>query len=243
VSDHGTNTGRAALESRVAGAELDEGAAIEVLRSPFCTAEIAETIARSPRLTSAHRVRELLCTIKGMSTSRVHDLVSGLPWLSLLRLAQAPNAPPPVRRLAERRLVLRLSKMTLGEKIAFARRAHRVLFKHLIATGQATEVFLALIDNPRMTESDVVLLLGSAAPSREVVRAIVRSNRWASRRGVRMAVTRCPTAPLPVALSALAELAAVELRQVIDDGRVPAAVRDGARGLLERRCGGDRERC
>ncbi len=223
--------------ARVVAAELDEGTAIEVLRSPFCTVEIAERVASSPRITAAHRVRELLCTIRGMPASRLHDLVATLPWGSLLRLAQAANVPPMVRRLAERRLILRLGKLTLGEKTALARRSHRALFKHLARDGGDDKVYLALLENPRMTEDDVVGLVNSIAPSPDVILAIIRSSRWSRRRAVRMAVARCPTTPLPLAFSAVAELGPGELRQLVADAKVPVAVREGAGRLLERRCG------
>ena len=228
--------------SQVVGGELDEGTAIEVLRSPFCTVDIAERIASSPRISATHRVRELLCTIRGMPASRLHDLVATLPWGSLLRLAQAASAPPLVRRLTERRLIQRLRKLTLGEKVALARRSHRALFKHLARDGGDDKVFIALLENPRMAEDDVVGLVNSIEPSPAVVLAIIRSPRWSRRRAVRMAIARAPTAPLPLAFSALAELGPGELRQLVADVKVPHAVREGARRLLERRCGQTEEK-
>ncbi len=227
--------GERVLAALAAAGELDENKAIEVLRSPYCTIEVAERIARSHKLTATHRVSELLCTIRGMPTARVHTLVSTLPWSSLLRLSQAPQAPPGARRLAERRLILNIPTMSLGERVSLARRAHRALFKHLIASGGDSKVSLALLENFRMTEDDVVILLGSAGLSADIVGAINRSARWTCRRTVRMAIARCVGAPLPLALSALAELGPGELRQLIADPRVPNAVREGAKSLLERR--------
>ena len=115
--------------------DLDELEVLQVLRSPFCTAQIAERIASDPRLLDAYAVREKLAGFPGFTFGRALDLLSTLPWTSLLSLAQSPRTPPVVRRQAERKLLGLLVSMSLGEKIALARRAHRALFRVLIGTG------------------------------------------------------------------------------------------------------------
>jgi len=213
---------------------LDDRQAIEILRNPHCSAEVAERVAVHKRLLGSDRIRRLLCSVRGMPTPRVADLVATLPWLGLLQLAQEPKTPPMVRRLAERRLLLRLPKLTLGEKIGLARRTHRVLYGPLVATGEGP-VVVALLENPRLTETDVVNFLNSGNPHPIVFSAVLRSPRWAPRRGIRMAMARNRTTPLPVALSALAELGPGELKGLAQDPGLPKGVRDGVLRLLKKR--------
>lgn len=213
---------------------LDDGQALEILRNPHCSPETAEKVAGHRRLMGSDQIRRLICTIRGMSTPRVADLIATLPWLGLLQLAQDPKTPPMVRRMGERRLLLKLPKLTLGEKIGLARRAHRALYVPLVATGDP-QVVIALLENPRLTETDVVGLFNANEPQPVVFSAVLRNPRWAPRRGIRMAMARNRSTPLPLALSALAELGPGELKGLAQDPGVPEGVREGVVRLLRKR--------
>ncbi|RLE23156.1 MAG: hypothetical protein DRJ61_04970 [Acidobacteria bacterium] len=214
--------------------ELDDGQAIEILRNPYCSAEVAECVAKHRRLLGSERIRRMVCSVRGMPTPRVADLVATLSWLGLLCLAQDPKTPPMVRRMSERRLLLKLPKLTLGERVGLARRTHRALYGPLFASAESP-VIVSLLENPRLTESDVVQLLNSKNPNPVVFFAVLRSPRWAPRRGIRMAMARNPSTPLPVALSAVAELGPGELKGLVEDPGLPENVRVGVLGLLKKR--------
>jgi hypothetical protein len=213
---------------------LDDGQAIEILRNPHCSVKVAERISAHRQLLGSDRIRGLLCSVRGMPTPRVANLVATLGWLGLLQLAQDPRTLPMVRKMAERRLVLRIPTLTLGERIGLARRSHRNLYRALVANGDP-QVIVALLENPRLTEADVVALLNSINPQPAVFSAVLRSVRWAPRRGIRLAMARNASTPLPLALSALAELGPSELKSVADDRVVPKRVRDAALALLKKR--------
>ena len=125
------------LLDRVRRHDLDEPAILEVLRNPYCTVEIAELIAESRLWTTSYKVRERLAGTPGIPFARAANLLGTLPWLSLLLVAQEPATAPMVRRHAEKKLLEKIGKMTLGEKVALARRAHRPLFSKLIAVPSA----------------------------------------------------------------------------------------------------------
>ncbi len=165
---------------------------------------------------------------------RVADLLATLPWLGLLQLSQDPKTPPMVRKTAERKLLLKLPKLTVGEKIGLARRTPRSFYRPLAATSE-DQVIVALLENPRLTENDLVDLLNSGTTSPGIFSAVLRSPRWAPRRGVRMAMARNPLTPLPVALSAMAELRPSELKDLCDGPKLPQGVQKGALRLLKKR--------
>mgnify|MGYP001820426998 CR=1 FL=1 len=213
---------------------LDDAQAIEILRNPHCAPDMAEILAANRRLMGSDRIRRLICTVRGLPTPRVADLVATLPWLALLQLAQDPKTPPMVRRMAEKRLLLKLPKLTLGERIGLARRAHRALYGPLVATGDP-QVVVSLLENPKLTEADVVGLFNHNEPPQAVFSAILRNPRWAPRRGIRIAMARNRSTPLPIALSALAELGPGELQRLAKDPGVPPGVRDGVMRLLRKR--------
>ena len=219
--------------------ELDELEVLRVLRSPFCTAQIAERIAGDPRLLDAHAVREKLAGFPGFTFSRALDLLSTLPWTSLLSLSQSPRTPPVVRRQAERKLLGLLASMALGEKIALARRAHRAIFQVLISTGDI-QVLSALLNNPRFVENDILVILNTSEPPPDFFRQLASHQKWGPYLRVRRALVTCPHAPLPIALSVLVQLTVTEIRRVLEHPDLPEAVREAAQSLLDREASGER---
>lgn len=219
--------------------ELDEFEALQILRSPFCTAQIAEIIASNRRLLDPNGVREMLAGFPGLNFSRALDLLATLPWVSLLTISQAPRTPPVVRRHAERKLVSQLLTMALGEKIALARRAHRALFPPLTASGDE-QILGALLDNPRLVENDILVILNTVEVPVVFLAEIARHRRWGSYRGARRAIVELDSTPLPLALSLLVQMSASDLRHVVRGKNVPKQVRDAALSLIERHANGRR---
>lgn len=219
--------------------QLDELEVLQVLRSPFCTTQIAEHIASHPRLLDPHAVRELLAGFPGFTLGRALDLLGTLPWTSLLSLSQTPRTPPVIRRQAERKLIGMLTSMALGEKIALARRAHRAIFKVLIA-DRNRRVLSALLDNPRMVENDVLVILNTVEPPVEFFGELAAHRKWGNYLRVRRALVECPRTPLPLALSLLVQLSSLELRRLIGRPDLSQNVRDAACALLEREAEGRR---
>ena len=218
---------------------LDELQVLQVLRSPFCTAQIAEDIASNPRLLDAHAVRERLAGFPGFTFGRALDLLGTLPWSSLLALSQAPRTPPVVRRQAERKLLSLLISMALGEKIALARRAHRAIFQVLIGLGDG-QVLSALLNNPRLVENDILVMLNRTEPPPEFFGELAGHSKWGSYFRVKRGLVECQHTPLPVALSVLVQLPVSKLRQVIERPDLPEKVREAADSLLEREAQGRR---
>jgi len=212
---------------------LDECEALEVLRNPFCTVEVAELVADSRQLLSSHVVREKLSGFRGFPFARAMDLLATLPWTSLLALAQHPPTPPVVRRQAEKKLLYHMPKMTLGEKVALARKVHRPLLKNLIAIADG-QVLAALLDNPRMAETDILLVLNTVAAPREFYGVLARHHKWGQYYGVRRALAEASGTPLPLALSALVQLRDTDLREIAESATTPERVREAARALRDK---------
>ena len=229
------------LAGFVASGLGDEIDAMKVLRNPHCTFAIAMEIASRSHLASSSGVRELVCSVRGMPPGKVLDLLATLPWLSLMTLAQNPRTPPRVKRQAETRLIHRIGKLTIGERIAAARRAHRALVPHLMKLGEI-EVVRALLDNPRLTGDDIVRLLQGADVPSAVFGELVRHPRWGPRPEIRFAIARGGGAPLPLALSALAQMPLGDLVTLTEDPTLRPEIRVAARQLHARRSRANRKR-
>jgi hypothetical protein len=212
---------------------LDDFEILEVVRSPYCTARIAELVASRRENLGTQSVRENLAGFPGLSNAQALNLVSTLSWTSLIGVAQNPRTPPPVRRQAERKLLLMVPSMTLGEKIALARRAHRALFPALTSVGDE-RILEALLDNPRLVENDLVVLINTGRPPVDVLAAVARHRRWGKSLAIRRAIVECPRSPLPLALSVLVQLPRHDQRVIAGRGDVPERVRTAADALATR---------
>ncbi|MEE4272184.1 MAG: hypothetical protein V2I67_10945 [Thermoanaerobaculales bacterium] len=212
---------------------LDDLQLLEVLRSPYCSAQIAELVATDRKSLSMQSVREKLAGFPGLSNSRAMNLLGSLSWASLIAVAQSPRTPPLVRRQAERKLILQMPSLTRGEKIAVARRAHRALLPALIA-GDDERILNALLDNPRMVENDLVVLITTGDPPVEFLTSVARHHRWGRSYRVRVALVEAPATPLPLALSVLVQLPKHEQRNLAGRTDLSERLRSAAEALAAR---------
>jgi hypothetical protein len=144
-----------------------------------------------------------------------------------------------MRRQAERKLLAQLASMALGEKIALARRAHRTLFQVLIRTADG-QVLSALLNNPRLVENDILVILNTSEPPPKFFRELASHRKWGPYIQVRRALAVCAHTPLPLALSSLVQLSVTELRRVLEHPDLSEKVREAAQSLLEREASGQR---
>jgi hypothetical protein len=123
---------------------------------------------------------------------------------------------------------------TLGERRSLARRPDRRAFDTLIGDPHPMVIRL-LLDNPKMTEDDVVRLATRRPARADLSREIARSPRWVRRARIRMAILLNPGSPPEVSMVRLGLCTRGELRDVIEDTLGPVALRATAVELLDRR--------
>ncbi|NOZ79411.1 MAG: hypothetical protein GXP48_09605 [Acidobacteria bacterium] len=222
------------LEELVRTRELDQLEALEVLRNPYCSLSIVESILQSEQHLQAHAVRERIAGFPGLEFGTALHMLGTLPWLSLVHVAQNPRTPPLIRRNAERVIVRRVHGLTLGELVALARCAHRPLIR-LLTDQEDERVLEALLDNPRMAENDVLFLLRKKHIPPGILGHISGHRRWGNYTQVRVAVAVHPNTPLPVSLSILVRLSLKDLEEISSAIEAPPEVKRGARQLVQRR--------
>src|SRR5437763_5653146 len=133
--------------------QLAEEEALAILGHRHCDALICQAIAQSHRLTAFYSIR--LRLVEHRSTPQAHavKLVHYLHWPDMVRLSVDVRVSPPVRRAIETQLLLRIDKLTLGERIASAKRCSAALIKALLFDPDP-RVFSALLLNQRVREED-----------------------------------------------------------------------------------------
>lgn len=223
----------AAMRAFVAGG--DEPADVRTLqrwlRHPFADRELVEAIVARPRLLAAYRLRRDLA--RHPKTPPVHAMrfVPGLYWRDLVELSLDTRLPPAVRRSAERQVLERLPALSLGERMALARRAGQGLLNQL-RHDKHPRVVAALLENPRLTQATVLPLAAAESAPPEILRLVAESRRWGALYTVRLALARNPRTPPVVACGLLAGLRKGDLKAVAAHQRLASQVRRRARLLL-----------
>jgi len=206
---------REALKNLVAAelAHVIEDEALAILENPHCDAVICQKIAQNQRLTGFYSVRLRLVAHRGTPQAHAVKLVHYLHWPDMVRLSVDVRIPPPVRRAIEALLLLRVNKLSLGEKIASAKRCSPALIRSLLFDPDP-KVFSALLVNQRVREDDLLLIAGSDRASAEKLQLIAGDRKWSSRYGVRKALVMNPRTPRSTAASQLRFLTARDLHQI-----------------------------
>ena len=103
-----------------------------------------------------------------------------------------------------------------------------------LAEGHA-QVISIVLDNPYMTEAQILRALSREKLPVAVIPAIVRHHKWSITYNVRLALVRHPSAPLATILSYLPELTVSDLRELAAPGIVPEGLRKYLQAEVQRR--------
>ena len=196
--------------------ELDVAAAQMVLRNAHAGEEVVRLVAEQRRLLAAYDLRRDLALHPAIPPALALALLSTLYWRDLVAIGLDVRLRPVVRRAAEQRLIERLPSLAVGERANIARRAStRVL--HALRNDPTPRVVAALLDNPRLVESDLLPVVAGEASRPQVLQVILTHRKWGSRYPIRAAGARNPRTPLALALHLLPLLKKPDLRAVAAD--------------------------
>lgn len=212
-------------------AELDVPAAKVVLHNPHAGEEVVRLIAEQRRLLAFYELRREVALHARCPQPLALSLLPGLYWRDLVAAGLDVRIRPVVRRAADQRLVERLPALAVGEKIAIARAASRPVLQAL-RHDPTPSVVAALLDNPRLTEPDLVPLLASDTARPQAIEVVLGHRKWGHRYALRATALRNPQTPLTLALRHLPLLKKPDLRAVAGDARLQPALRRRAQTLL-----------
>lgn len=152
--------------------------------------------------------------------------------------------PPPAKAATAAELRMDLTagdrELTLGERRSLARRPDRALLLRLIADPDPG-VIENLLQNPHVTEPDVVRMASRRPIAAASLRLVFRHPRWGRMPGVQRALVYNPYTPTEIALGLLPLLDAPMLREVARETAVPEIVRRRAQILGATRTPGPAE--
>lgn len=161
-------------------------------------------------------------------------LFRDLYLMDLAQFALSPSVSQELRRYAEEQILARLPQLPLGQKITLARRGPGRVAGALVAQGHP-QVLPVALNNPFLTESNVLKTMARDKVSTNVVQAIVNHPKWSQSYNVRLALVRNPNAPLATVLAFLPHITVSDLRILVEPGIIPQSLRKYLEAEVQRR--------
>jgi hypothetical protein len=170
-------------------------------------------------------------------------------WAEVRRLAEGRRLLALERLLRRRRTIhevnvrdpherqnsaLQGRPLTLGERKALARGRDRFMIDRLLRDPHPA-VIRNVLNNPRVTEEDVVRLASRRPTFPDVQIEIAKSPRFGHRPRVRLAIVQNPFSPTSLSVPLVPMLVKPDLASVVAGTELPPVVRAAAIELLQRR--------
>lgn len=213
---------------------LDETQLCLLLEKKNLAGEVLEEVARRKALLKSYRVKKALAFHPRTPRLVSLRLLKDLYLMDLVQVAILPGVSAELKRNAEEQLLARLPQLPLGQKITLARRGPARVAGALLAEGHA-QVVPIVLDNPYMTEAQILRALAREKLPLSVIPAIVQHRKWSITYNIRLALVRNPMSPLATILSYLPELTVSDLRELAAPGIVPENLRKYLQAEVQRR--------
>ncbi|MGE3547096.1 MAG: hypothetical protein AB7L28_24435 [Kofleriaceae bacterium] len=160
----------------------------------------------------------------------------GLPAIARLFLSASPATASQSqldKQLAPERPLRPTDRpLTLGERKALAR-THRRDKLTLLLRDPHPEVVAILLDNPHITEPEIVRIASGRPAVPESLAKIAAHHRWSVRHAVKRALVQNPMTPLADAIRIATTLGVRELDQLAQDPALPEPLRRHAADLRD----------
>ena len=146
---------------------------------------------------------------------------------------------PKVRKTPEMRsltLLQRIQRLSFGEKRLLALRGGKEV-RSILIKDPNKEIVLAVLDNPKITETEIEIITKSRSVPEEILRKIIRKREWMKNYVIVLSVVSNPKTPAGNAVPLLSELKTKDLSILTKSKNISEAVRAASKRLLQARKG------
>ncbi len=126
--------------------------------------------------------------------------------------------------------------ITIGERKSYARLRDHDVINRLLRDPEP-QVISVLLENPRLTEADVIKLVTRRPNKPEILKCVALSSRWTSSYTIKEAIVRNPYTSTDIAIKILPTLMKQHLKEIIDDGSLPDGITILARTIFNEKRG------
>jgi hypothetical protein len=198
-----------------------------LLRNRRTTVEIVTRVSRNRSWMRSREIKMAFVSSPRAPQVLARQFLPHFYWRDLAELAANLRVVPVLRREAEKLLKTRLPELSLGEKVALARRGSRGIVEMLRDETDAL-VLRAVVGNARATEADLARILARADAPTGFLGWLADQSSWGQRRVVRLALVRHPRTPPSSALRLTRALSRRDIDELRRDMAAPRLVRVAA---------------
>lgn len=206
---------------------------IAILRSPHISSHVVQHIVQHTEWVRLYRVKAALVLCPATPYTIASQMIHDLFWRDLAQASLNYSIDPRLRRIAEQIILQQLEHLAVGERKALIRVASRNLLVHLRNIEQHPKVLVALLQNPRLVEEDLLAVLSRTQIPIEFIRTLAGLPQWVMREQVRLAVLRHPHTPTHVAVQLTRNLDRAQLRRLLNDPKIRPTIKQTLQHLFK----------
>jgi hypothetical protein len=198
---------------------------IELLVEDPSEMGICDEIARA----NTNRPEILLLLLEHKNTpAEVRDFIAGVLSLSSVQAREAAKA----KELEKESLTQRIQKQSVSAKIQLALKGGREI-RGILARDPNKEVVLSVLENGKITESEVEMIARSRQSFEEALRKIAKNKEWMKKYAVVFALVTNPKTPPGISVPHVTDLKVKDLAILEKNKNVAEAVRSTAKRLIQ----------
>lgn len=203
---------------------------IELIIEDAVEASVYEEIARA----NTHRPEILRLLLDSPETpDEARTLVSGMlsipakPKSGIVRVQKTPE-------VRAQSILQRIQKLGVSEKIQLALRGGKEI-RTILMRDPNKEVCLTVLENPKLTDTEVELIARSRSIPDEALRKITKKKEWMKNYSIMLALITNPKLPSGIALPLVNELKTRDLAMLEKNRNVSEGLRGTAKKILRAR--------
>ncbi len=139
---------------------------------------------------------------------------------------------PPEERIQS--ILQRIQKLSVSERIHLAMRGGKEI-RTILLRDSNKEVALTVLDNPKVTDTEIELIAKSRSIADEALRKITKKREWMKNYGIIISLVTNPKTPPGIAIPLVSELKTKDLAILEKNKNVVEGVRATAKKLLRSR--------
>jgi hypothetical protein len=203
---------------------------IEVLIEEAADPAIFDEIAHANE--SRHEILELLFHYPD-TPQQVKTYISGI-LQTPVRSSAEPVVQQRPREARPQNLLQKIQSLSVGERLQLALKGGREI-RSILVKDTNKEVMLSVLENQKITESEVEMIARSRSVPEEALRRISKNREWLKTYAISFALATNPKTPPGIAVTLISGLKIKDLVILEKNKNVPELVRSAAKRLVSAR--------
>jgi hypothetical protein len=160
----------------------------------------------------------------------VRDFIAGIMKTPVLQKEQPCNRER-AKDIRPESLIQKIQRLNVSARVQLAVKGGREI-RGILARDPNKEVVMGLLENGKITESEIELMAKNRSAMEEVLRKISKNREWMKKYAIAFAIVTNPKSPAGIAVTFVSSLKTKDLSILEKNKNVSEAVRIAAKKLL-----------